>query len=414
MEKKINSTPFPGGKWQPGDPAYKYVVKKDVDIKMSDGVKLKADVAYPADKDSGDIADGKFPVVVEMTPYVTLGSPVNVMTYFAGHGYISVVIRLRGTGKSEGDVNLYADRDAEDSRNVIDWAANMEHSDGRIAFVGCSFPAGMALLAESSCDKDSPLKCIVACNNALESVYRECWLCGGTPTAGFANYSNAGRILYGNSPATNRFFDRMSQSIMSGGEIAYDNDFWAQRMPMEFAKKIVENNVPTLLWTGFYDILDIPAYKTYIALQNAYAGRDVWAPMEIGQRTSPRFQMVAGGWHHADDLNLGIYLEWIETWLKGTDTGLQTTDKPLHLYEGGSKRWYNTASFHPNVKQTELYLESEDKLSANNTKESTSTLVWGWPDDKNSLLTYTIKALDNDLIISGPMFLNLQASSSAV
>jgi hypothetical protein len=42
---------------------------------------------------------------------------------------------------------------------------------------------------------------------------------------------------------------------------------------------------------------------------------------------------------------MGVYLEWLETWLKGVDTGLQDTTLPMHLFEEGSGNWVNVRGY---------------------------------------------------------------------
>ena len=179
----------------------------------------------------------------------------------------------------------------------------------------------MALVAAASGGKNAQLKGVVVANNGLESVLRQCWLVSGQPTVGLTNYSTFGRKLFGDTPAANRFFDKVFSEIMSGGDMAYAGDFWKSRLPMESAAQIVENDIPVLLWSGYQDILDAPALKTYIALQNAYAKRPVWLPMEKNQPVSPKYQMIMGEWKHAQGLDAAVYLQWLETWLQGKDTG---------------------------------------------------------------------------------------------
>lgn len=408
----FGQTGYPGGKWQPGPAQYGHVITQDVPVVMDDGVTLRADVAYPTNLKDGQRAEGKFPVIVEFTPYVDLGGAVKPMTYFTEHGYITAVVRVRGTGKSEGEVQLNGPRDMQDCKQLIDWAAHLQESDGRVAFIGCSYPAGMALMAAAGVGKDSPLKAVVAANNALESTYRECWLVGGVPTAGFANYSTHGRMLFGNTPAANRFFDRVRENITSGGNMAYDGAYWKEKTTLESAADIVRNEVPVLLWAGFKDIVDVPAYKTYVALQNAYAGKPVFAPMEKGQMVSPRYQMIMGGWAHAEALDLGVYLQWIETWLKGTDTGMAGTSKPLHLFEGGSNRWFNTDVFPITDGSSPLFLDASGELADASKEASTARLTWSYPSDENGKLTYETPRLSDSLVFAGPVSLTLYASSS--
>ncbi|MDH4065263.1 MAG: antibiotic hydrolase, partial [Acidobacteriota bacterium] len=60
-----------GGATPPTDaasePTYDIVVMRDVMIPMRDGIELATDIYRPAK--NGVLADGKFPVVMERTPY---------------------------------------------------------------------------------------------------------------------------------------------------------------------------------------------------------------------------------------------------------------------------------------------------------------------------------------------------------
>lgn len=52
-----------------------------------------------------------------------------------------------------------------------------------------------------------------------------------------------------------------------------------------------------------------------------------------------------GNWGHGEGLDLGVYLQWFETWIKGKDTGIRNTQRPMHLFEMGTQRWTNVARY---------------------------------------------------------------------
>ena len=407
------ASPYPGGVWQPGPAAYGFIVEEDLAVVMDDGVVLNASAAFPADLNTGKKAGGAFPVVVELTPYVTLAKPVTPMTFFAEHGYISVVVRVRGTGKSEGDLQLFGPRDRRDGAAVVDWAAHgLAGSDGRVAFVGCSFPAGMALGTAAEVGENSPLKAVVCANNGFESVKRQCWFVDGVPTTGFANYSQRAPYLYGRNPAAERFYKEVYADVMAGGDRAYDRAFWKERIPMELVRSVVRNGIPVLLWSGYEDILDVPALRTYTALQNAWAGRPVHAPMEKGQPVTPRYQMIMGGWGHASGLDLGVYLQWLDTWLKGIDTGIARTAAPLHLFEGGSGRWFNVPGYPLARDSSRLYLAAGGRLEPVPAGRGGAKLVWGSPSQKDGLLRFETAPFEKETLLAGPISSKIYASSS--
>ncbi|MFD8102759.1 CocE/NonD family hydrolase [Nocardia fluminea] len=179
----------PGAQWtaqHDGPAAYPEVrVERGVQITMSDGVVLKADVYRPADA-AGVIEQKPLPVIVSLTPYSKLmtgliesaaaipglqSTAVDIVrrlnlstTPISGFGdlmqaldggmiqtmlgvdrklvragYTVVVADVRGTGLSQGKWDTLGAREQLDTREVIDWAATRPWSNGRIGMSGGSY-----------------------------------------------------------------------------------------------------------------------------------------------------------------------------------------------------------------------------------------------------------------------------------
>ena len=62
---------------------YEIVVERGIDVRMRDGVVLRADIYRPR-------AEGKFPVILERTPYNKLDYGVNFGLRAAARGYIFI------------------------------------------------------------------------------------------------------------------------------------------------------------------------------------------------------------------------------------------------------------------------------------------------------------------------------------
>ncbi|TWS22416.1 CocE/NonD family hydrolase [Tsukamurella sputi] len=157
----------------------------DVPIRMSDGTVLKANVFRPADA-AGRAITTKTPTVVNMTPYtkfvsalaqIAVNTPVlsdaligilNVFNFagtpiagvndlrdvlnggmansFTGvdrklvqNGYTQVVVDVRGTGNSQGVWQVFADREQQDTVEVLDWVRNQPWTNGRMGMTGVSY-----------------------------------------------------------------------------------------------------------------------------------------------------------------------------------------------------------------------------------------------------------------------------------
>jgi predicted acyl esterase len=381
---------------------------------MDDGVVLRASVAWPTDLSTGARATGRFPVVVEHTPYVELGRPVVPNTYLTEHGYIYVVVRSRGAGASEGEVQQFGPRDGQDGKAIVDWAAHrLEGSDGRVGLLGCSYPGALALTDAAHVGPNSPVKAAIAACIGLNMQQRQVWMMNGLPSASLLNFPPRAPMLMGRSEAVKRYFQQFSDNILAARDEAYDRNYWNDRIPLRFARQIVDNGVPVLLWSGWGDIVETGAVHAYTALQNAHAGRDVFAAMSATQPVSPRYQLIMGGWDHADGLDAGIYLQWFETWLKGVDTGIQHTRTPMHLFEPGTQRWINVAGYPLVDAYTPWYFGANGTLVSVAPRDAgEAELTWGPPESADGRLAFETPPLAEGATLAGPISASVYASSS--
>jgi predicted acyl esterase len=166
-------TAYPGGIWEPGPAKFKPSAVETISIPMDDGASLEASFAYPVDLVTGQPAAGKFPVLIEMTPY-SFATPLGRNAFFIEHGYIYAVVRPRGTAASTGQTQQFSSRDGLDGKAAVEWAAHrIGQSDGRVGLVGCSYPGGTALATAAQVGDASPVKAIItACgvNTGLQNT----------------------------------------------------------------------------------------------------------------------------------------------------------------------------------------------------------------------------------------------------
>jgi len=111
------------GAWKPRPATYGVVVEKDIQLTMSDGVVLRADVHRPAKAD-GTAAPGRFPVILTQNPYNKNVSGGSGGDYFVQRGYVFVQTDVRGTGSSAGQWEAFGDREQKDGLEVANWATS--------------------------------------------------------------------------------------------------------------------------------------------------------------------------------------------------------------------------------------------------------------------------------------------------
>jgi uncharacterized protein len=107
----------------------------DVMIAARDGVKLATDVYRPAR--AGAPAEGKFPALLERTPY-NKSSMANGVAAYVRRGYVVVVQDVRGRYKSEGHWRPLRD-DLNDGYDTAKWIGEQPWSDGSIGTMGSSY-----------------------------------------------------------------------------------------------------------------------------------------------------------------------------------------------------------------------------------------------------------------------------------
>lgn len=114
-------------------------VLQDVAIPMRDGVRLAATIWLPADAEAHPV-----PALLELLPYRrsdwTAPRDAQRHPWYAGHGYASVRVDLRGCGDSEGVLlDEYTAQELTDAVEVIAWLAEQPWSTGAVGMFGISW-----------------------------------------------------------------------------------------------------------------------------------------------------------------------------------------------------------------------------------------------------------------------------------
>ena len=112
------------------DPAY---------ITLSDGVKLAARIWLPKNASNSPV-----PAILEYLPYRrqdgTADRDATTHPYFAGHGYASVRVDMRGSGDSEGVLlGEYLKQEQDDALEILDWITQQQWCSGKVGMIGISW-----------------------------------------------------------------------------------------------------------------------------------------------------------------------------------------------------------------------------------------------------------------------------------
>ncbi len=117
---------------------YRVTIQPGVSVKMRDGVSLVADVYRP-------VSDEEFPVLLERTPYNRTGN-TRMANELASHGYIVVLQDTRGRFASGGEFYPFRN-ESTDGFDTVEWAAKLDHSNGKVGMFGGSYVGATQMLA---------------------------------------------------------------------------------------------------------------------------------------------------------------------------------------------------------------------------------------------------------------------------
>jgi len=393
---------------------FEIVVEKNVMIPMRDGVRLAADIYRPAR--AGKPASGRFPALLTRTPYNKDGSD-REGRYYGERGYVVVANDVRGRYASEGTWRLIAD-DPEDGREVVEWIARQDWSDGKVGTFGTSYPGGTQhALAEANPPHLTTMIPIDAVSNCGVSGMRH----GGAFELRFMNWifqtgapnSRAAlanpalrRALVENGSRIRQHADSLPvrlgttplrvvpeyeawlvEAMRSGPE----SPFWHFK-----GMSVVDHvrdyaDVPVMHVTGWYDSWTRQVTMNYEALAKAKKSpqRLLIGPWVHGSQGSNVAGEVEFTREAGIDL-LAFRLRWYDRWLKGNRNGVDN-DPPVQLYIMGTDDdrrspagrlkhggyWRSERQWPPaRATATRFFLHSDGMLSGTPPEQSSSSTTY--------------------------------------
>jgi uncharacterized protein len=340
-------------------PKYEIVVIKNVMISMRDGVKLACDIYRPAS--DGKLVDGKFPVILERTPYGKDTAEYWV-NFFVPRGYIGIGQDVRGRFASEGTWRPYRD-DGNDGYDTAKWIGEQTWSDGGIGTVGTSYPGGtqhaLALANPPYLKAMIPADAMsdfgrygVRHNGAFEMRWMN-WIFN----IGGPNGSHEAR-----DPQTREALLKLGEQVR---EYARGMPFRSGTSPLQLAPEYESWLVGAMShgdYDGFWkdagadvvehvaDYKDIPVYHlggwydswgtqvanlNYVTLSKNKKSlqRLIMGPWTHGGRTRSYAGEAEFGPEAAIDFN-EFQLRWFDHWLKGVDDGVDR-EPPVRIFVMG-------------------------------------------------------------------------------
>ena len=146
-------------------------------IPLSDGSRLSARIWLPSNAWSNPV-----PAILEYIPYrkddgTAIRDPV-IHKYFAGHGYATLRVDMRGSGDSDGLLlDEYLPQEQSDACEAIAWIASQPWCTGKVGMMGISW-GGFNSLQVAACQPPA-LKAIITVCSTDDRYTDDCHYMGG-------------------------------------------------------------------------------------------------------------------------------------------------------------------------------------------------------------------------------------------
>ncbi|HEY6990301.1 MAG TPA: CocE/NonD family hydrolase [Bryobacteraceae bacterium] len=349
------------------EPVYQITVAKNVMVPMRDGVKLATDIYFPAQ--GGVRAEGKFPVVLERTPY-NKSAGAAAAEHMVPHGYIVIFQDVRGRYKSEGRWFPIRD-DPNDGFDTAQWIGTQPWCNGSIGTIGTSY--GGATQHALAIANAPHIKAMVP-RNAMSNFGRYGVRHNGAFELRFFNWvftlgvateepnRTAAALRAAEDPAAAKALLEMEEHVrdyvrglplragttplkfapdyeawlieaMSHGD--YD-DYWKNSGSSVLDHLAEYKDVPEYHTTGWYDSWGAQvANLNYVELRKA---KHSLQRLIIGPWIhSAENRDYAGQAQFTNDAALDLWafqLRWFDHWLKGIDNGVDR-EPPVRIYVMG-------------------------------------------------------------------------------
>jgi uncharacterized protein len=445
---------------------YQVICERDVAVKMRDGVTLRADIYRPQ-------ADGKFPVLLQRTPYDKRNAAFGLTA--AAHGYVVIIQDVRGRYASEGEWYTFKN-EPNDGYDTVEWAAALPYSNGKVGMFGGSYVGATQMLAAIAHPPHLAGICpVVTASNyhsnwtyqggAFEQWFDQSWTSGlaqDTLNRKVKEATNAAVGMWKLPLTAYPVFNFAEADAATAASLApYYLDWLAHPNYDDYWKRIsIEEHygdimVPALHVAAWYDLFLGGSLRNYEGIK-AHGGSDA-------ARSGQQLLIIVGG-HAGSGRKIGevdfgaeavmpegeATLDWYDYLFKGVQNRF-ASGKPVKLFVMGANTWREEEAWPlTRAHETKYFLHSAGAANSSRGNGTLSTTAPGkenadqyiydaakpvptvggplccdsehWapgPRDqrgveaRDDVLVYSTTPFAHDMEVTGPVSVELYAKSSA-
>ena len=446
---------------------YAVTFERSVPVQMRDGITLRADIYRPN-------AEGRFPVLLQRTPYDKNGGFAFGLRA-AASGYVVIIQDVRGRYTSESEWYTFK-HEPQDGFDTVEWAAALPYSNGKVGMFGGSYVGATQMLAAIAQPPHLGGICpVVTASNyhdgwtyqggAFEQWFNESWTSGlaqDTLRRKVQDETNAmkgiGQLPLTSYPLFNFGASRVPDSAAAIAPYFLDwlahpnyDDYWKQWSIEEHYPDIT---VPALTVAAWYDLFLGGSLRNYVGMK-ARGGSEA-------ARNGQHLLVIVGGHsgngQRVGDVDFGpeaafneddVVLSWYNYLFKGVHN--EFAGKPVKIFVMGANQWRGEDDWPvARARSTKYFLHSAGKANSMRGDGTLSTAAAGsenadqytydpanpvptvggplccdsehlkpGPRDQRSVearddvLVYSTVPFGRDTEVTGPVILQLYAKSSA-
>lgn len=348
-------------------------------IPMSDGTRLAARIWLPEDAEQNPV-----PAILEYLPYrkndfTALRDSIR-HPYFAGHGYASIRVDIRGSGDSDGILyDEYLPQEQDDALDVLTWIESQPWSTGSVGMIGKSWGGFNGL--QVAARRHPALKAIITLCSTDDRYADDVHYMGGCLLASDMQWWASTMLVYNGRPADPDVVGEQWRST------------WLERLESTppFVEEWVKHQRRDDYWKHGsvcenYSDINIPVFAV-----GGWADGYTNAILRLLEGLPGPRKGLIGPWAHeypevaVPGPAIGFLqecLRWWDQWLKGIDTGImeepmlhawmQDHVPPKADYTERPGRWVAEGEWpSPNIAPAEFWLKGQQLLETPAGEEET-------------------------------------------
>ena len=350
-----------------GEPSY--VRKNNLKVRMSDGVRLAANVYLPR-------GETESPTVLLRTPY-NKNSMGWIAEPLAEAGYAVVVQDVRGQFASEAMFIPFI-FEKKDGIETLDWVAKQPWCDGNIGMWGPSYLGYCALIVAP--EAHPALKTVInvagwgdttlmtAPGGAMHLMVALPWTLSNQISGGSSGGINWNEAFKRTPVIEIPSSFGIDSAQWKGAVQLYNSD--DPDLDIGIARHFDKIKIPTYHMAGWYDFVGPTTVDAFEGIDRAARKVDgVMHKLFVGPWLHG--QIYNGGTKVGEEgfpasINVGIEklaamsVRWFDQWLRGKDTGV-TKEKPVKLFVMGENKWRTFDQWPPKHARFEPWYFASDK-----------------------------------------------------